>query len=294
MVLYVKTRSMTKTELIDFLRKKPSYLKKGKKYLSNMFNMKQADCAEALRKVKEEKGFITSTVIKKKTLSSKSPSPFLNGNPNNILVIGDLHEPFCLQGYLEFCRKIQEKMNCGSVLFIGDIIDNHYSSYHETDPDGFSAGEELDRAIAKIADWYKTFPKATVVIGNHDRLVHRKAYSAGVSERWIRKYHEVLDTPNWKFVENIEIDEINFNHGEGGTARSKMKNEIQSQVQGHFHNQAYIEYAVGPTSRIFGMQVGCGVDRKAYAMAYGKNFKKPVISCGTVSEGIPQLHPMML
>jgi hypothetical protein len=36
------------------------------------------------------------------------------------------------------------------LFFIGDIIDNHYSSYHESDPDGYSAGEELDRAIDMI------------------------------------------------------------------------------------------------------------------------------------------------
>jgi hypothetical protein len=35
----------------------------------------------------------------------------------------------------------------------------------------------------------------------------------------------------------------------------------------------------------FAMQVGCGVDRKSYAMAYGKHFKKPQINVGVVLEG---------
>ena len=284
---------MTKNELVSFLRKKPSYLKKGKGYLAQMFGMKEEDCETALKEVKAETKIPVKEVKKNKS-SLKSPKQYLGGNPNNILIIGDLHEPFCLKGYLEFCRNIQEKEDCGTVIFIGDVIDNHYSSYHETDPDGYSAGEELDRAIDKIARWYNTFPDAKVVIGNHDRMAHRKAYSAGVSKKWVRDYIEVLKTPKWEFVEYLEIDRINFNHGEGGTARTKMKNEIQSQVQGHFHNQAYIEYAVGPTSRIFGMQVGCGVDRHAYAMAYGKSFKKPVISCGVIKNGNPHLFPMKL
>jgi hypothetical protein len=55
---------------------------------------------------------------------------------------------------LKFCREQQETY-IGTVIFIGDIIDNHYSSYHESDPDGYSAGEELDRAIDMIKDWYK-------------------------------------------------------------------------------------------------------------------------------------------
>ena len=125
-------------------------------------------------------------------------------------------------------------------------------------------------------------------------MAYRKAYSAGLSKRWVRKYNEVLGTPGWDFVEEMEIGDINFIHGEGGTARTRMKNELQSQVQGHYHNQFYIEYAVGPTTRIFGMQVGCGVDRKAYAMAYGKRFKKPVIGCATIIDGVPQLHPMKM
>jgi len=207
---------------------------------------------------------------------------YQGGNPDNILVIGDLHAPFTLPKYLKFCREQQELYDCGTVIFIGDIIDNHYSSYHESDPDGYGAGEELDRAIDMIADWYHTFPKATVIIGNHDRLVYRKAYSSGVSKKWIREYKDVLNTSGWDFVENIELFDVNFNHGEGGTARNRMKTELQSQVQGHLHTQLYVDYAVGANFIVFGMQVSCGVDIKSYAMAYGKNYKKSAIGCGVV------------
>jgi metallophosphoesterase superfamily enzyme len=226
----------------------------------------------------------------------ESLEPYLNGDPNNILVIGDLHEPFTLAGYLAFCREQQEKYNCGTVIFIGDIIDNHYSSYHESDPDGYGAGEELDRAIDQIKKWYHTFPKATVIIGNHDRLVYRKAFSAGVSKRWIREYKDVLGTPDWSFVESVEIHNINFCHGEGGTAKNRIKSELQSQVQGHLHSQLYVEFLVGANFIIFGIQVGCGVDNKAYAMAYGKNYKKPAIGCGVVLDkgSLPIAIPMKL
>ena len=47
---------------------------------------------------------------------------------DKILVIGDLHEPFCLDGYLAHCKAIYAKHNCNKVIFIGDVIDNHYSS----------------------------------------------------------------------------------------------------------------------------------------------------------------------
>lgn len=217
-----------------------------------------------------------------KATSKKLPTPYEGGEPNNVLIIGDLHEPFCLKGYLEFCRMQQEMYNCGTVVFIGDVIDNHYSSYHETDPDGMSAVDELDRAINKIQNWYKVFPEAHVLIGNHDRIIARKAVTAGISSRWVRDYSEVLETPGWKFVEELEINDVTYIHGEGGTARTKMKKELQSIVQGHLHSQAYIEFIVGKKFKIFGMQVGCGIDRLSYAMAYGKTGPKPVISCGVV------------
>ena len=76
---------------------------------------------------------------------------YRNNNSSNVLVIGDLHEPFCLDGYLDFCKHIYETQKCNKVVFIGDVIDNHYSSYHETDADGYGGGEELEIAISKIA-----------------------------------------------------------------------------------------------------------------------------------------------
>jgi metallophosphoesterase superfamily enzyme len=223
-------------------------------------------------------------------------TPYLDGDANNVLIIGDLHTPFNLKEYLLFCRIQQEKFKCGRVIFIGDLVDNHFSSYHESDPDGLSAGDELDLAINEIQKYYKVFPEADVIIGNHDRLVYRKAFSGGVSKRWIKEYKDVLGTPNWNFVENVEIFDININHGEGGTARAKMKKELQSQIQGHLHSDFYVEYIVGKNFRIFGMQVGCGIDHKTYAMEYGKNFKKPAIGCGVLlNKGtLPMVIPMLL
>ena len=35
---------------------------------------------------------------------------------------------------------------------------------------------------------------------------------------------------------------------------------------------------------MFAMQIGCGVDDRSYAMAYGKHFDKMHINCGVVLE----------
>ena len=212
---------------------------------------------------------------------------------SRVLVIGDLHEPFCLDGYFEHCVETYKNFNCNRVVFIGDIIDNHYSSYHETDPDGLSGGDEILLAIKKIKRWYKQFPKADVLIGNHDRLIMRKAFSSAIPKVWIKDYNDVLGTPGWNWEDRIVIDNVQYIHGEGGTARTRCKADLQSTVQGHLHTQCYTDYFVGANFRIFGTQVGCGIDHDAYAMAYAKRGKKPAIGCSVIIDGETSINHLM-
>ena len=201
---------------------------------------------------------------------------------SNVLVIGDLHEPFCLDEYLDWCIEQYHTWNCTEVVFIGDIIDNHYSSYHETSADGMGGADELELAIKRIARWYKAFPVATVIIGNHDRMIMRKAQTSAIPSKWIKSYKDVLEVPNWNFLERYEKDGVQYIHGEGGTARTKCRADMMNTVQGHLHTQAYCEHYVGKNFRVFGMQVGCGINHKSYAMAYAKYGKRPAVGCGIV------------
>jgi metallophosphoesterase superfamily enzyme len=304
----------------DFLKKKPGYIKFGAYKLSTILECDEDLCYQALQEVRREfknrpgkdskrfkitidKDFKTSQDVFKNAFNvnannfiGKDPSKYVKiklNSKKNVLVIGDLHEPFCLDGYLQHCVETYNKYKCDEVVFIGDIIDNHASSYHETDPDGHSAGQELKMAIQRIKQWYSAFPKATVIIGNHDRLIMRKAYSSGLSKLWIKDYAEVLGTPGWTFTDSIEIDDVLYIHGEGGTARARVRRDLQSIVQGHLHSQAYIDWCVGAKFKIFGMQVGCGVDHHSYAMAYGKEGPKPAIACGVILQGEIPINIMM-
>ena len=204
---------------------------------------------------------------------------------SRILVIGDLHEPFCLDGYLDFCKETYAKYNCNKVVFIGDVIDSHYSSYHETDADGMGGGEELALTKKRLKRYYDVFDDVDVIIGNHSRLIMRKAQTGGVPREWIREYNDVLGVPNWRFHTELEIDGVLYAHGEGGTARGKCKNDLQSVVQGHLHTQLYVDYIVGRKNRVFGMQVGSGIDHEQYAFGYAKAGKKPAIGAGVVIGG---------
>ena len=216
----------------------------------------------------------------------------LTTSERRILVIGDIHAPFELEGYLDFCKETYAKHLCNQVVFIGDIIDNHYTSYHETSSDGLGGADELHHAIETVREWKEAFPVADVIIGNHDRMCMRKAQTSDIPSAWIKSYNEVLGT-NWNWVERIVYDNVQYIHGEGGTARTKAKNDMMSTVQGHIHTQAYTEWMVGRNFRIFGMQVGCGIDGSSYAAAYAKNFKKQAIGCGVVLGGHTAINCLM-
>jgi hypothetical protein len=205
----------------------------------------------------------------------------------NILVVGDLHEPFCLDGYLEWNKHIYKKYNCSHTIFLGDTIDNHFASFHETDPDGMSGKEELDQAIKRLQKWHKSFPNADVCIGNHDAIPFRKGYSSGLPKVWIKEYKDVLNTPTWNFAERFVYNDIQFVHGTAQKARMRAKNDLMSTVQGHYHTEHYLDYYVGANFKIFAMQIGCGLDRMAYAAAYGKHFKKPAIGSGVILKDLP-------
>lgn len=210
----------------------------------------------------------------------------LTEDENRVLVIGDLHEPFCLDGYLDFCMEVYEKYALNKVVFIGDILDSHYSSYHETDADGLGGMDELQLAIFKLKKWYKAFPDADVTLGNHDRIIIRKAQTSNIPSLWIKEFGEVLMTPKWNFVTDVYYDDVRYVHGDkSGKPRMATKRDMVSTVSGHYHTDMYVEWMFGKTRAIFGMAVGCGIDSKSYAMGYMQGGKKEAIGCGVVIGG---------
>lgn len=202
----------------------------------------------------------------------------------NVLFIPDLHAPFIKEGVLDFCIDAQNKYNCGTVIFAGDIVDGHAWSYHEHDVDGMSVGDELEAAKNQLKPWFKAFPKAISLMGNHDLLIQRKARTAGLSKHFIKGFGDVIDAPKtWNFkLEHIQ-DNVLYKHGNVGDAFIVAKKSRISTCQGHFHAKTFVQWSVSEKDAIFGLQVGWGADRNAYAFDYGKPFSdKPIVSLGLI------------
>ena len=204
-----------------------------------------------------------------------------------VLVIGDTHIPFEHKDYLPFVKRINKLYKPEKVVHIGDLVDNHAISYHEHDPDGWSPGDEMKEADKHLKEWFKAFPKVLLCRGNHDQLVDRKGKTVGLPRRAFKPYREIWNLPDtWKDDFVWKIGDVCYEHGNGSAKylHTVMANENRmSTVIGHAHSIGGVEYLVSENDCIFGMSVGCGIDRKKYAFAYGKNFRrKPVLGCGIV------------
>lgn len=218
-----------------------------------------------------------------------------------IFIISDTHIPFEKKGYLEFCKKQYKEHKCDRVVHIGDLVDNHSISYHEHDPDGWSPYDEMRATDKILAKWFKAFPNVVLTKGNHDCLVDRKGKTIGLPKRCFKPFREIWELPDgWKDVFSIDIQGILFKHGTGMSGQlahlKAARANRQSTVIGHLPSYAGVEYDASEKDVIFGMNVGCGIDRDKYAFAYGKDFaKKPILGCGIVfDDKNAQFIPMKL
>jgi predicted phosphodiesterase len=205
-----------------------------------------------------------------------------------VLVVGDLHCPFEHPRYIDFCKRIYKQLKCTDVVFIGDIVDNHAISYHEHDPDGWSPEDEMKEADKHLEKWFKAFPVARVCIGNHDHLVDRKSKTVGLPSRAFKSFREIWNLPKgWKDDFSHIIGGVKYIHGtsySGDFAHLKAAvDNRMSCVMGHLHSVCGIGYTANEVDCIWGMSVGCGIDKKSYAFSYGRDFKKkPILSLGVV------------
>jgi predicted phosphodiesterase len=214
---------------------------------------------------------------------------------DRVLVIGDTHCPCMLSEYPQFLRRVYKQHKCKRVVHIGDLVDLHCISYHEHDPE-LSIASELDKAIEQVAVLTEMFPKVELLMGNHDALVLRKATTSGLSSRMIKPFNELFELPDsWKVYpryHKLMINDVLYMHGDQGkggmySAMKNAKEEFGSVVQGHLHSQSGVWHTANENNLVFGMQVGCGLDRTHMQMAYGTKFSsKPIISCGVVYDSV--------
>ena len=216
-------------------------------------------------------------------------------------IISDTHIPYEHPDYLEFCQETFDQWEVDTVIHIGDFLDNHSLSFHDSEPVLHNVHGEYEHALERAHNWYKAFPECTLILGNHDRIPARQLRKLGMEPSIFAKpLKELLQMPEgWEIAEKLEIDDVLYVHGEtaGGVNgfRNDAKQRMQCTVSGHNHSNFGVSYTASDRELVWGMAVGCGVDNSSMAFAYGRHFKnKPILGCGVVIDGLPYAEPMDL
>lgn len=216
-------------------------------------------------------------------------------------IIGDTHVPYELEGYLEFCQNVFSAYGVDTVVHIGDLIDHHSLSFHQSEPMLKGANCEMIDARERLQEWYKAFPKLTLIHGNHDLIPQRQLKNIGMdAEVWMKPLKDVYEMPKgWVLEDEIEIDDVLYHHGHTALGvngfRKDAEMRMQSTVTGHNHSNAGISATATRNRLVWGLAVGCGVDNKQMAFAYGRQFpRKPIVACGVVIHGVPIIEYMDL
>lgn len=222
-------------------------------------------------------------------------------NNERILVISDMHIPYHHPNLVPFLQMLKDRYNPTRVVCIGDELDKHAMSFHDSDPDLMSAGDELKASLPTIAAIHKMFPEMDIIDSNHGSMVHRKAKHHGIARAYIRSYNDVLQVgPRWKWHNDLTLElpdgqKVYFHHGKSADGLKLSQTMGMSCVQGHYHEKFGINYWGNSLGLYFSMQVGCLINDDSYAFAYNNvNLKRPVIGTGLIIDGVPVLEAMPL
>lgn len=220
---------------------------------------------------------------------------------SRILIISDMHIPYHHPNLLAFLQMLKDRYQPTRVICIGDELDKHDLSFHDSDPDLASAGDELRNSLPIIAAIHKMFPVMDIIDSNHGSLVWRKAKHHGIPRHYIKSYNDVLEVgPGWKWHNDLTIElpdgqKVYFHHGKSADGLKLSQTMGMSCVQGHYHEKFGINYWGNSLGLYFSMQVGCLIDDESYAFAYNNvNLKRPVIGTGLIIDSIPVLEAMSL
>ena len=227
----------------------------------------------------------------------------LDGKGRTVLLISDQHAPYHHTDMLEFLRALKDRyLDDESIIInMGDEVDYHAISFHSSDVDLYSAGHELNLAIEKISHLHDIFPKMHLLESNHGSLVYRRAKADGIPIRHLKPLKELYNTPDWEWHDDILLEtnhayKTYLCHGKTGVYNKLAKEMGMNAVQGHYHGKAEITWSRTPTMWRYNMFVGCLINYKSLAFAYGKNhIPKPIISLGIIDkDGQPHLKFMDL
>ncbi len=241
--------------------------------------------------------------------------PATTHDNSRVLVVPDLHVPYNHPDAFSFLVAVRDWLKPTRVICTGDEVDNHAMSFHTSDPDLDSAGPELEKSRAGMAELERHFKQLDLVTSNHGSLSRRKAYEHGIPERLITHYRHTLfgeteddgtvEYPEdrgagWWWHDELVIDlpdgrHAVMRHTWGANLKLMAQRNGCCLIQGHHHGLLDVQHAQLARQRIWSLTAGCLVDPECPAMAYGRgNAVQPMIGCAAIIDSEPCAIPMPL
>jgi hypothetical protein len=220
---------------------------------------------------------------------------------SRILLISDLHIPYHHPDALEFLQHLKDKYKPTRVICGGDELDKHALSYHDSDPDLPSAGDELRASLPTVAKLERMFPEMDILESNHGSLVWRKAKTHGIPRHYIKSYQDVLGVGEgwlWHFDMTLQLPNgqcCYLHHGKVSDVLRLSQQMGMNAVQFHYHERFKVDYWGNSTGLYWALQSGCLIDDDSYAFNYNNvNLKRPILGTTLIIDSQPILVPMLL
>ncbi len=235
---------------------------------------------------------------------------------DSVLVISDLHSPYEHPDALAFLSALQSAYQFERAICTGDEGDGHAISFHTSNPDLPSAGQETDAMRAYMAKLHAVFPVLDLMDSNHGSLIYRRQQDAGLPAAAMQSYRGFIFGERrkdgstffpgdigskWRWHSDMEIqlsngERVLFAHGLAANVKLAAQKVGMSVVQGHYHSSYDCVSMQGPRGAArFGITGGCLINPDSYAFAYGKNLPpRPIIGCSGILDGLPVQFRMPL
>jgi hypothetical protein len=270
---------------------------KGPREISRLLEVPYSTCWGYLNTLDKQE----VPVVKYKSVQKPQFTYDDKGDNSSILCISDMHIPYHHKDTLDFLSDLKREYKPTRVICMGDELDKHQLSFHDSDPDLHAAGDELRTALPVIASLKKLFPKMDLLESNHGSLVYRRAKHHGIPRQYLKTYNEVLgvdDSWRWHFDLTVLLPNgqpCYFHHGKCSDVLRLSQQMGMCAVQGHFHNDLAVRYWANPAGLYWGLQTGCLIDDKSLAFAYNNvNVKRPLIGTAVIIDGEPVVKAMKL
>jgi hypothetical protein len=258
----------------------------SRRRIAESLDVPRSTCLDFLRKYDE---FLEPVAVADKYDNSR------------ILFISDMHIPYHHDNTLTFLEMLKRRYDPTRIICLGDELDKHALSFHDSDPDLMSAGDELKAALPVIKELENLFPVMDLIDSNHGSMVFRKAKHHGIPRHYLKSYNDVLKVgKGWVWHPDLTItlpddQKVYIHHGKSSEAIKTSQVMGMSHVCGHFHESFGVRYWANPNGLYFAINSGCLINDSSFAYSYNNvNLKRPIIGTSLIIDGVPILEAMSL